>query len=156
MLKHVLMTILLLSAGNAFAQDKSTGCGPGWYVTKSYTWLATTTRNTTNSYIQPFATTTGTSGCTKHSIVQNDKRSFDFLDTNYDQLAQEAAQGGGEYLAALARSLGCGDRHMAAFEQGVHADYAAIFAAQESEASFLALREAMARNVSLSGCRVGS
>lgn len=122
-----LAAALTLGATVASADDKSDGCGPGWWVTKTTSFSATTTRATTNSYVRPFAMTSGTSGCAKHSLVMNGKR-LEFIQANKDQLALETALGQGEFLSAFAASMGCAPELNAAFSAALRSHYGDVFA----------------------------
>ncbi len=52
------------------------------------------------------ASTSGTSGCQQWHYAQEQDR---FLETQWEQLAQESAQGGGPHLMALSRLMGCSE-----------------------------------------------
>ena len=93
---------------NAQARDSLDGCGLGWEVVDKKTYTATLTRGTTNSFVPPtFGMTTGTLGCDKLEIGSNDKETFDYVATNYEVLKNELAQGEGEYVSGVSKSLGC-------------------------------------------------
>lgn len=95
----------------------SDGCGLGWEITNKKSFLATTTRATTNAFVPPtFGMTTGTIGCDQHSLAKNEIPGAEFVASNYDNLVVEMASGNGENLQALARTLGCSDA--AALELG--------------------------------------
>ena len=130
----VLFSSTLLSAA-----DKSNGCGPGWFVTDRLSFSATTTRGTTNSYVTPFAMTSGTSGCSKHSIVDIGG-SYEFIAQNIDQIRLESALGQGEYLTALSQNLGCAkDTNLGGHFKN---SFDELFANnQSSEAIFLSARK---------------
>ena len=51
--------------------------------------------------------TSGTSGCDKHSIVQNEMEAAGFAFNNVDSLKLEIAEGHGEYLNNFAQTLRC-------------------------------------------------
>jgi hypothetical protein len=88
----------------------SDGCGLGWEITQKKSFLATSTRATTNAFIPPtFGMTTGTLGCDKHSIAKRDEAGVNFVASNQDNLLMEISMGQGEHLDALARELGCGN-----------------------------------------------
>ncbi len=94
-------------AGSAGGSDS---CGLGWEITSKKSFLATTTRATTNAFIPPtFGMTTGTIGCDQHSLAKNEIPGAEFVASNYDNLVIEMAAGNGENLQALARTLGCSD-----------------------------------------------
>ena len=93
-----------------FAEDGSSGCGPGWYILKENSMLSSTLRATTNAILWPISTlgmTFGTSNCTKHKIVQTEKESLYFVTMNYFELKNEIAMGGGEFLSGFAQTMGC-------------------------------------------------
>ncbi len=93
---------------NAQARDSLDGCGLGWEVTDKKTYTATTTRLTTNYFVPPtFGMTTGTLGCDKLEMGSNDKETLDYVATNYEVLKNELAQGDGEYVRGVSKSLGC-------------------------------------------------
>ena len=106
----VLVILSLLIVSSAWAVDGSIGCGPGNSVNPQNTWIGTTTRGVTN-YICSFTvtggTTSGTSGCQKHTIVKNEYNDMFFIQSNLEILAVEMAQGKGEYISGLAKTLGC-------------------------------------------------
>jgi len=102
----ILATVAFASVG--FAADTLDGCGLGWQVTTKKTYTATTTRGTTNGVIPPtFGMTTGTMGCDKLEVGQNNKEAADYVATNFETLKSELAKGQGEYVVALADSFGC-------------------------------------------------
>lgn len=107
-----IITILfgIMLTTQVFGADGSSGCGPGWYVFKDNSLLSSSLRSTTNGVLVPVVTigmTVGTSNCTKHSIVKNEKRSLHFTTMNFFELKADIAKGGGEHVAALTSTLGC-------------------------------------------------
>lgn len=112
---------------DARAEDKSDGCGLGWQITKKTSFLATTTRTTTNAFVPPtFGMTSGTIGCSPHSFAKKDQSGVTYAMTNFDPLTLEMAQGGGEFLDGFARSMGCGDAVTGAFGRMTQQKYRAI------------------------------
>lgn len=102
--------------GEAVEADVGDGCGLGWQVTQKRSFLATTTRGTTNAFVPPtFGMTSGTIGCAQHSFAKNEAPAVNFAVTNQEALMIEMAQGKGEYLAAFGRTLGCNDSALSAF-----------------------------------------
>lgn len=87
----------------------SDSCGLGWQVTRKKSFIATTTRGTTN-YVVPytFGMTTGTMGCDQHSFAKKDRQAIEYVASNYEPLTIEMAAGRGEYLQAFAQVMGCG------------------------------------------------
>ena len=122
-MKKLLVMICLgsmvsLSALAAGGQDSSDGCGLGWQVTDKKTWIGTTTRGTTNSFVPPtFGMTSGTIGCDQHPIAKNEVEGAVFAHNNYDALKSEVAEGKGEYVSGLAQSMGCDSIALPAFNQ---------------------------------------
>ncbi|MFM8315218.1 MAG: DUF3015 family protein [Deltaproteobacteria bacterium] len=80
LLSALLSTTAVLAAKGSSASSGSVGlndagtdsCGLGWQVTQKKSFLATTTRGTTNAFVPPtFGMTFGTIGCDKHSFAKN-------------------------------------------------------------------------------------
>lgn len=123
-MKKGILLLALISASLAFAEDKSNGCGLGWQVTKKMSMVATTTRNTTNSIVpNTFGMTSGTLGCTRHSVVKKDKAPEHFAEANYESLLAEMAMGQGEALHAFSQTLGCDSQQLG---QMVQKNYSVI------------------------------
>lgn len=139
------MTLFVIAmafvSSKAFAAsgDKSSGCGPGWFVTDRMSFSATTTRATTNSYVTPFAMTSGTSGCAKHTFVDNNG-SHVFIAQSTDQLRTDAAQGQGEYITALSKNLGCSNSQVLASHFQAHFDELFV-PANNADAIYLSARQ---------------
>jgi len=96
----------------AFAADGggSDGCGLGWQVTQKKSFLATTTRATTNAIVPPtFGMTSGTIGCDQHTFAKNELPAVNMVATNQDAILLDIAAGGGENFAALAQAMGCSE-----------------------------------------------
>ena len=114
------------SSGSAGLNDAGTdSCGLGWQVTQKKSFLATTTRGTTNAFVPPtFGMTFGTIGCDKHSFAKNEQAGVTFALANQENLSIEMAQGEGEYVAGFAQALGCQD--VGAFAQMAQVHYTDI------------------------------
>lgn len=119
----------MLLAGSSFAEDKSSGCGLGWQVTQRNSLLSSMVRNSTNAIFSnnTFGMSSGTSGCAKHSIVQNDKQQIHYAEANHDVLMVEMAQGDGEYLRTFANVMGCAPGSYAYFSQMTKTHYSEIY-----------------------------
>ena len=132
--------------------ESSTGCGLGWQVTKSMTTSAAGTRATTNvTSSNTFGMTSGTSGCAKHSIVQNEKMDMHFTEANFEFLTAEAAIGGGEYLSGWARSQGCTDAVENEFKTEVQKNFIQIFGNNQNYSQSLSsLKKVIKNNPNLS------
>lgn len=125
-----LVTILLcaLPSFSLFAQDKSNGCGMGWYFTKEKSILASSIRTSTNS-VSPssISMTLGTSGCAKHTFVKENMKGLHFLEANFDHLRYEIAKGEGEYVGGFSESLGCRPEALAVFSSTMRSNYNDVF-----------------------------
>lgn len=126
---------LALVAAPAFAQDQSSGCGLGWQVTQKNSLVSSSVRTTTNTFLpNTFSMTFGSSGCTKHSIVMNEKQQQYFVESNLNALSIEMAQGDGEYLRNFAAVMGCGS-DTAGFSRLLQSHYGEVFPAASPDAS---------------------
>lgn len=135
----------LASAGGAWA-DSGPGCGLGHQWFEGQTGLAShvmaaTTNNT--FYIQPFALTSGTSDCDPNAQVRNEYERKVFAAANFDELAREAAQGGGERLAALADLSGVAPSDRETFYRGIQQRFGALFGGDSTADSMLVALDGM-------------
>lgn len=129
----VLLAVSSLFSALAFAGSDtspnagSDACGLGWQVTKSKSLIGTTTRGTTN-YVLPytFSITSGTSGCDSHTFTKNEMEGVRYAATNLEPLTVEMASGSGEYVAGLAKVMGCGDNVVENFGQMTQKNYKSI------------------------------
>ena len=60
-----------------------------------------------------------------------------FIELNYDQIANNAAQGQGPYLDALASLLGCSDDSKFLFSRVIHANFSKLFKNSELKIELL-------------------
>jgi DUF3015 family protein len=84
------------------------GCGLGKMVFENEpkSILLQHLGSTLNVPSQPFAISTGVSGCTNNGLIVKEEQTTIFAGHNFENLLQEMAQGRGEHLAALATLLG--------------------------------------------------
>jgi len=129
-----MLAVLFASVAPAFASSPggSDMCGLGWQVTDKKSFLATTTRGTTN-YVVPstFGMTSGTIGCDQHSIAQRELPAVNYVATNKDALLIEMAAGKGESLSALAQTMGCSDAQV--FARKAQESYASLASSSSVE-----------------------
>ena len=119
--------ILGVLCGTSLANDSSSGCGVGWMVFRDMSLVSSSLRSTTNAFFSnTLAMTTGTSGCAKHSIVENKQRGMHYTESNLDSLMIEMAKGQGEYLSGLAYLFGC-ENNGSDFGTFVRKNYGKIF-----------------------------
>lgn len=122
------------NSDGAVEADKGDGCGLGWQVTQKRTMIATTTRQTTNAFVPPtFGMTSGTIGCEQHQFAKNNVEATTYVVKNFENLRIEMAEGRGETLAALARTMGCNDSAVANFGEMTRAKYEVIFNSASAE-----------------------
>jgi hypothetical protein len=134
-----LMSLLPLSAfansAGGASPGGTDGCGLGWQVTDKKTWLGTTTRGTTNSFVPPtFGMTSGTIGCDQHPIAKNEVDAAVYAHNNYESLSVEMAQGQGEYVSGLAKVMGCDDAVVPAFGEMTQKNYKQIMSSDKNSA----------------------
>ena len=79
---------------------------------------------TTNDFygIQSFSITSGVSNCTEDGVAMAGRERELFAEANFQDLRQEAAQGQGENIGALAGLYGCHGAE-AAFGQALQSNY---------------------------------
>jgi len=109
--------LALCFGGTAFSgttSDKGPGCGLGkvaWEGSNVNSQsigpqlLMSTTNNTMLPW-QAFGITSGNFGCTNNGKLWTEHKTTMFANFNFDNLAQEMAQGRGEHLASLATLMG--------------------------------------------------
>jgi len=150
-MKFMLFLISLgFSAAPAFASDGggSDGCGLGWQVTQKKSFLATSTRGTTNVIVHPtFGMTSGTIGCDQHSFAKNELPALNMVATNQDLILIDIAAGGGEHFAALAKAMGCQDG--ASLAQRARANYSSLVHASSQQ-----LYREVKTMATVSGCSI--
>lgn len=133
-MKKVLVSIAAVAALSSavFAGvNDQTGCGLGAMIIKDDSSalllaLQATTNGTSGN--QTFGVTSGTSGCKKTKFVMNE-RAAEFVASNMDQLAKEAAIGQGESVDTLAELLNIKDK--AAFATTLQKNYNSIYTSSD-------------------------
>lgn len=161
MIKRVLVISLAvlfgLQAGFAMAAatgnpDTGPGCGLGKLAWQNYPHqktigvqvLEATTNGTFGS--GTFGISSGTSGCTNDGQVWASEKTNVFAAINFDNLAQDMAQGRGEHLSSLATLMGIPAEQQPAFFAMTQERYAFFVQAGESSPSAMvkALNDAVA------------
>jgi hypothetical protein len=123
--KSLALVSFIFIMSSAQAADSSSGCGVGWMVFKDNSLISSALRSTTNAiFFNTIAMTFGTSGCARHSIVMNDKKTLHFAESNHDVLKLELAQGSGEHLNGLSHLMGCSPD---AFSSTLQKNYGQVF-----------------------------
>ena len=115
----------LVATTSVFAADSSSGCGMGYEVAPKQSLVSSSTRSIVNgTFSNTVAMTLGTSGCAKHSIVQNDAKGIHFAEANMNVLALEMARGNGEFVTTFASVYGCNNSE--AFGSMVQSNYESV------------------------------
>lgn len=126
--------------------DTGPGCGAGkvlWADFKNQknilpqAFMATTNLTGMNT----FAISSGTSGCTNDGQVWAEHKVTTFASLNFENLAQEMAQGEGEHLSSLATLMGVPAEHHAEFFAMAQDRYTSLI--QGGESSPVALVKAL-------------
>ena len=114
------MSLILFSfSPSSFAKDSSSGCGPAWYIFKKNSLVSSFLREITNAALFPIVSigmTFGTSNCAKHTIVEKDKDSLEFLAHNFDDLMIEASMGDGKFLTSFSETFDCSSSEQVLFK----------------------------------------
>ena len=141
-------------AGIALAANPDTGpgCGLGKIAWQNYPHQKVigiqTMEATTNGLMgnQTFGISSGTSGCTNDGKFWAQEKVNVFAALNFENLAQDMAQGQGEHLASLATLMGISAAQQPAFFAMTQEKYASLVAAGETSPVALvkALNEAVA------------
>ncbi|MEQ1791043.1 MAG: DUF3015 domain-containing protein [Nitrospira sp.] len=145
-----------MQAGLAMAANPDTGpgCGLGKLAWQNYPHQKVigiqTMEATTNGLMgnQTFGISSGTSGCTNDGKFWAEQKVNAFASLNFENLAQDMAQGQGEHLASLATLMGIPAAQQPAFFAMTQEKYASLVAAGETSPVALvkALNEAVATN----------
>ncbi len=145
-----------MQAGLAMAANPDTGpgCGLGKLAWQNYPHQKVigiqTMEATTNGLMgnQTFGISSGTSGCTNDGKFWAEQKVNAFASLNFENLAQDMAQGQGEHLASLAMLMGIPAAQQPAFFAMTQEKYASLVAAGETSPVALvkALNEAVATN----------
>ena len=138
-----------LAAGNP---DTGPGCGLGKLAWQNYPHQKVigiqTMEATTNGLMgnQTFGISSGTSGCTNDGKFWAQEKVNVFAALNFENLAQDMAQGHGEHLASLATLMGIPADQQPAFFAMTQEKYASLVTTGETSpvAMVKALNEAVA------------
>ncbi|MDO9118633.1 MAG: DUF3015 domain-containing protein [Nitrospira sp.] len=159
MMKRVLLASLAVAfmgmqAGLAMAANPDTGpgCGLGKLAWQNYPHQKVigvqTMEATTNGLMgnQTFGISSGTSGCTNDGKFWAQEKVNVFAALNFENLAQDMAQGQGEHLTSLATLMGIPAAQQPAFFAMTQEKYASLMSAGETSPVALvkALNDAVA------------
>ncbi|MBI3608122.1 MAG: DUF3015 family protein [Nitrospirae bacterium] len=122
------------AAGKTAGGNKLTmsGCGLGYMLfgkdypsNRGLQILAVTTNGTAANGL--FGITSGTSGCTEDGTIASNQALGVYAEVNFTNLAQEMAQGDGEYVGAFASLLGATETSRPALLQFFREKYEVLF-----------------------------
>jgi hypothetical protein len=135
--------LLVSFGGTAFSgttSDNGPGCGLGkvaWEGSSADSQsigpqlLMSTTNNTVLPW-QAFGITSGNFGCTNNGKLWAQHKTTMFANINFDNLAQEMAQGRGEHLASLATLMGVPEEQREQFFAMAQQNYANLIQTGET------------------------
>ena len=110
---------------------KNLGCGPGNLIFGEDTWFSTAVASSINlsfSPLLPLSTTSKVSGCNGGPPIVEHRPAYEFFANNLDKIMQDAAQGGGESLQALASYWGVQGQAYQSFTKELQENFADYFA----------------------------
>ena len=128
---------LTLAGIGAAQADNGPGCGLGQQIWAGQTGLvAHVSAATTNgsSFNQLFGISFDSLGCNGESVITAAYQQDVFVAQNLDNLARDAALGGGEYLTSLAGLMTMDATEASALERLVQREYDALFGAPTEDA----------------------
>lgn len=146
----LISAIVFAQAGPSLAAwGDGPGCGLGKVVFEKEpkSILLQHIGSTLNVPSQPFALSTGISGCTNNGMIVKEKQTTMFASLNFENLSQEMAQGHGEHLASLAKLMGVPSERQAEFFALAQDRYLSLMQEEDvsPKAMLTALQAAMAR-----------
>lgn len=154
MKKYLLVTVLAVFAGHAYADNNNVGCGWGSMVfdgksDKPSQILAATTNGTFGN--QTFGISSGTAGCAKNATVKSYAEVSTFMTANIDKVAHDMAVGKGESLNTLASLMGMSSDDKVVFSKMVKKNFSSIFPNTKttSEQALNSLSELMSKDARL-------
>lgn len=125
----LLMPVLLASTGSALA-DSGPGCGLGQQIFAGQSGLAAhVMAATTNgsSFNQLFGLSFDSLGCNGETVITAEFQRNVFVANNYDDIARDAAKGGGDHLESLAELMQMQDTDAEKFYVLAQVNYDALF-----------------------------
>jgi hypothetical protein len=148
----VSMQVGLAMAASTGNPDTGPGCGLGKLAWQNYphqkTIAVQTMESTTNGLVgnQTFGISSGTSGCTNDGQFWAEQKVNAFAALNFENLAQDMAQGQGEHLTSLATLMGVPANQQPAFFAMTQEKYTSLVKAGETSpaAMIKALNDAAA------------
>ena len=121
---------LIAATSTQAVADSGPGCGLGQQIFDGQVGLgphvlAATTNG--SSYNQLFGLSFDSLGCNGESVVTAEYQRGVFVATNFDNIARDAAQGGGQHLQSLAALMNMSDQDSEQFFQLTQRQYDQLF-----------------------------
>lgn len=148
---RLLLAGLLLAFGSQMANAEKfgmAGCGLGSMMFGSDSQVFAATFNSTG-YNQGFGISSGTSNCMKENEAAAVEAQQQFFVNNMQVLSKEIAQGNGEYVKALAKTMGCKEESNSVFASEMQKSYSYIFSAPGAMSSLERVRSTIHENQTL-------
>ena len=127
---HLLLVPIIMASSGAALADDGPGCGLGQQVFAGQSGLAahvlaaTTNGSFTN---QLFGLSFDSLGCNGETVVTAAFQRKVFVASNFDNIARDAAQGGGDHLQSLASIMQIQDTDTQRFYQLAQVNYDKLF-----------------------------
>ncbi|MFK7853855.1 MAG: DUF3015 family protein [Granulosicoccus sp.] len=131
----LLVPLVMASSGASFA-DSGPGCGLGQQIFAGQSGLAahvlaaTTNGSSSN---QLFGLSFDSLGCNGETVITAEFQRNVFVANNYDNIARDAAQGGGDHLQSLAQLMQMQDDDAERFYQLAQVNYDHLFSDSGSD-----------------------
>ena len=128
LIKPIVLMLMTIPASTSFAGQAS-GCGVGTILFEGKSGymaniLAATSNTSTGN---TFAVSSGTLGCDKDAVVDNQFQRKLFVANNLDSLSNEIAQGQGDHLTSLASLMGIEKKDQTEFYSVTQNQYSVLF-----------------------------
>jgi len=132
----LLAPLLMASTASAVA-DSGPGCGLGQQIFAGQSGLGphvlAATTNGSVSYNQLFGLSFDSLGCDGETVVTAEFQRNVFVANNYDNIARDAAQGGGDHLESLATLMQMQDDDAQRFYTLAQANYDQLFGESQGD-----------------------
>jgi hypothetical protein len=127
---HLLLVPIMMASSGATIAESGPGCGFGQQVFAGQSGLAAhVMAATTNgsTYNQLFGLSFDSLGCNGETVVTAEFQRNVFVASNFDNIARDAAQGGGDHLQSLASIMQIQDTDAERFYTLAQVNYDALF-----------------------------
>ena len=131
-----LLSASLMTPSTAHADARSAGCGMGYMIFLGQQGLSPQLLAATTNAIysnQMFGISSGTLSCQADGIVFNEQARHLYVQANRPQLLHDIAQGEGEYLEALADSMGIVQSDRSSFRSHTRAQLAILATSPDTD-----------------------